>query len=446
MLDTSHAQIPFEIDDQTQDPFYYWEVLKKRKFYGLIPFICVFAIGFALAMLWPPTFLSVGKILVESQQIPVDLVRPTVTATAPERLMMIEQRVMTRDNLLKIVDKYQLFSDRRNTLSRTDIFDLMRENTVIKPVEVDALRPQNINLTVAITVGFMDRRPDIATKVANELITLFLNEDARNRTNRATETTKFLAQEAQKLRAELASIDAKILESSHHAQGTTGETTLPQLVALKAELAQKSAVYSESHPDIRRLKAQIKALENVTVPLTQIPTVTQGNAAQGTILDPLLLQRLSVQQNLESTNQKLAAAQRGENLERDQFSERLQILEQAVPPQRPVKPNRPKLIALAFFAAVMIGFAGIWMVESVDKTIRGSKDLLSVANGQLIVAIPYIVTQAELSHKKGRMVFVAGVFLAILLAGLAAVHFLIRPLDELWVVFMTRLLGSWSGI
>ena len=142
MLDSSRLQAPLEMDDQGLDPSHYFEILKKRKFYGLIPFVCIFAIGFAVALLWPPTFLSEGKILVQSQQIPVDLVRPTVTATASERLATIEQRVMTRDNLLKIVDKYQLFANQRDTLSRTDMLDLMRANTVIKPVEIDIQRRQ----------------------------------------------------------------------------------------------------------------------------------------------------------------------------------------------------------------------------------------------------------------------------------------------------------------
>jgi len=434
MLDSSHRQAPFEIDDQSLDPFQYYAILKKRKFYGLIPCIVVFAIGFAIAMLWPPTFLSEGKILVVSQQIPIDLVRPTVTATASERLMTIEQRVMTRDNLLKIVDKYRLYADRRDTLSRTDMLDLMRKNAVIKPVDQDIQRRQNEILTVAVTIGFTDRQPDIATNVANELITLFLNEDARNRTSRATETTKFLEQESQKLQVELASIDAQILASRKQAP----ETTLPQLTILKAELAQKSAVYSASHPDVKRLKAQIEALEKVTVPLTQIPATTQGNTT-GQALDPILLQRMGIQQNLENTNQKLAAARRGENLERDQFSERLEVLEQATPPQRPIKPNRPKVIAFSFLAAIMAGFAGIFLVESVDKTIRGSRDLLAVANGQMVVAIPYIVTQGELFHKKRQIVIVIGIMIAALLVGLVTVHFLVRPLDELWAVFIRRL-------
>src|SRR6266540_4183078 len=162
--DRSQMQPPYDVDEQGLDPSHYFEILKKRKFYILVPFILVAAVGFAVVMLWPPTYLSEGKILVESQQIPTDLVRPTVTATARERLQVIEQRVMTRDNVLAIMDKYQIFADRRDTLSRTELLDLMRENIRIKSVDVDQMRARENRTTIALTVGFTNRRPDIATK------------------------------------------------------------------------------------------------------------------------------------------------------------------------------------------------------------------------------------------------------------------------------------------
>ena len=66
MLDTSNVQEPFVVEDQASlDPLYYYEILKKRKFYALIPFFCIFAIGWTIVMLMPPTYLSEGKILVE---------------------------------------------------------------------------------------------------------------------------------------------------------------------------------------------------------------------------------------------------------------------------------------------------------------------------------------------------------------------------------------------
>jgi uncharacterized protein involved in exopolysaccharide biosynthesis len=339
---------------------------------------------------------------------------------------------MTRDNLLKIADKYKMFADQSSKLSRTDMLDLMRANTIVKPVELGV---QNQIVTVAVTVGFTSRRPDIATNVANELITLFLTEDARNRTNRASETTKFLEQEVKKLQSELASIDDKLIRSRELTPGT-----VPQLALLKLEYTAKSAVFSPSHPEVRRLKAQIEALEKEGKEggeWVQASPAPVGGYNQ--LLDPLVLQRISVQSNLESTSQKLAAARRGESLERDQFSERLEVLEQAIPPQRPIKPNRPKLLALAFFAAVAVGFAGIFTIETIDKTIRNKDDLMTVANGQLIVEIPYLATKAELQKKKSRMVFLLGIMVASLLVGLIAIHFLLRPLDELWQILLTRL-------
>src|SRR5262245_39600242 len=248
MLDNVPAsmKMQYETAEPSFDAHYYYQILKKRVFYIVVPFVIVFAVGFAAAMLWPPTFLSEGKILVESQQIPADLVRPTVTATAKERVQVIEQRVMTRDNLLAIADKYQMFADQRDKLSRTELLDLMREHSQIKPLELDPQGRRNEKVTIAITVGFTDRRPEIAMKVANELVTLFLNEDARNRTNRAMETTKFLAREVQRLETELASIDTKMTELKRKQRATRvpGTTRVPEtavspLAVLKAELAQK---------------------------------------------------------------------------------------------------------------------------------------------------------------------------------------------------------------
>jgi uncharacterized protein involved in exopolysaccharide biosynthesis len=449
--DHSHRQAAYEGDDVGLDPSYYYGILKKRIFYILVPFVLVLVAGSAAAMLWPPTYLSEGKILVESQQIPADLVKPTVTTASKERIQVIEQRVMTRDNLLAILDKYQMFADQRDSLSRTELLDLMRQNTKIKPLELDQATGRTDGLTtIALTVGFTDRRPDVATKVANELITLFLNEDARNRTNRAMETTKFLAREVQRLEGDLAAIDAKIADfkRKYVALGPLplSDQTLPQLAVLKAELAQKSGVYSKAHPDVLRLKRQIAAIEQMTMPSAATATATAAAAAGSPIdkdaLDALQAQRTSIQKNLETAADKLSAAQLGEKLERDQFAERLQVLEQAVMPQKPIKPNRGKILALALLGAVMAGFVGVFAVESLDRTIRGSRDLASVADGHLILAIPYISTRAELGRKKSRIALVLGLFAVALVATLAAAHFFWRPLDELWTILLDRLIAA----
>src|SRR6266436_4695527 len=132
-------------------PAYYLGLLKRRWPYFLIPFVSVLLVGGAAAYLWPATYFSDGKILVQSQQIPSDLVRPTVTSAAQERIQVIEQRTMTRDNLIAIIDKFQLFPDKRSLMSVTELVELMKKSIKIEPV-VQPLAFSRGNLTQNPTV------------------------------------------------------------------------------------------------------------------------------------------------------------------------------------------------------------------------------------------------------------------------------------------------------
>src|ERR1035441_9138418 len=98
-------------------PAFYWELVKRRWLLFIIPFVPILIGGLAAAALWPATYRSEAKILEQAQQIPTELVRPTVTNAAQERIQVIEQRTMTRDNLLAIVDKFKLFPERRALMS-----------------------------------------------------------------------------------------------------------------------------------------------------------------------------------------------------------------------------------------------------------------------------------------------------------------------------------------
>src|SRR5438128_11193624 len=117
-------------------PAFYWGLFKRRWAYFLIPFVLIAPAGIVLALLLPPSFVSEGKILVQSQQIPSELVRPTVTNAAQERIQVIQQRTMTRDNLIAIADKFKLFPDKRTLMSPTELVEAVKKNTKIAPVHL----------------------------------------------------------------------------------------------------------------------------------------------------------------------------------------------------------------------------------------------------------------------------------------------------------------------
>jgi uncharacterized protein involved in exopolysaccharide biosynthesis len=437
------SQYP-ESSETGLDVSYFWGVFKRRWLYFLLPFIVVLGVGAGIVMYLPPVFLSEGRILVESQQIPVDLVRPTITAGAKERIQVLEQRVMTRDNLLGIVKKFDLYADRPEW-SATDRFDRVRESALIKPVELDSRRRNDV--TIAINVGFEHTRPDVAMRVANELMTLILAEDARNRANRAAETTRFLAREVSRLETELGTVEAQIIEIRRRpavaATHEVADKRVLQLASMKAELDIKLATFSKTHPEIIRLKRQIEAFEKLIAaqPMpepTTAPTPTPAPISADA-LDGLLGQRASLQKSLEGASQKLAAARLGESLERQQFSERLEVIEQAVMPQKPIKPNRPKFLALVLGFAGMCGVGCAFAAEMLNRSIRSVRDLAAVIDPHLLVPIPYIKTKGEIRARRLKVASSLLALFAVIGGGMFAVDTYVRPLDLLWASVVMRL-------
>jgi uncharacterized protein involved in exopolysaccharide biosynthesis len=414
-------------------PAYYWKLIKRRWAFFFIPFVFVASVGVGGAMLWPPTYLSEGTILVQSQQIPTELVRPTVTSAAQERIQVIEQRTMTRDNLIAIADKFRLFPEKRQLMSATELVELMKNSTKIEAVDPaldfkkQRSRPME-NPTTIFSVGFEHSDPQTASRVANELVTRILSEDLRDRTSRASDTTKFLAREVQKLQADNASLDAKIsqLRIAQGKPAVSGGVDQPTtlLGQLKAELAQRSALYSERHPLIQSLKRQIEAMEKAVS-----PPVGVDAGVDTTNIDALVAQQEALQKNLDAATAKLDAARLGESLEKDQQSEKLEVIEQPTVPQEPIRPKRLKVAGIAVLLAFMTGAGLAFVAEFTDKGIRRSNDLFGVVDSKLIVSIPYITTVAELRRRKRRIVLTILSFVIGLIGVLTAAYLFLPPLD-----------------
>jgi polysaccharide biosynthesis transport protein len=295
----------------------YLAMARRRAWIIGIIFSVVLAVGLVVTMLIPPTYESTGTIVIESQQVPTDLVQATVTSFADERIEIIKQRVMTRENLLRIIEKHQLFKGPEyegSKITPSDMIDQMRQRirVVLVNANVQNRAGRGTSGTIAFKVSFENRRPDLAQRVANELVTLFLDENVKVRTERATQTTVFLTQEATKLKTELETLEAQIagykvengnslpdnaaltataiqrleadlraletegrsaneeiraleleLSGAKAGLGAVGQTRTPEqeLSLAKAELARLASLYTDNHPDVRAAKRKVEGLE-----------------------------------------------------------------------------------------------------------------------------------------------------------------------------------------
>lgn len=512
----------------------YIDILKRRKIHIVGIFSVVLVVSVLVALFIPPVYQSVGTILVESQQISTDMIKSSDTAFADERIEVIKQRVMTRANLLQIINKYDLFSESKNNLQPSEMVDKIREAIAVTTLSADKGQGKG-KATIAFKVSFDYRYPDIAHKVTNDLVTLFLDENAKSRTEQAAETTEFLLQESDRLRKELEEVENKVavykqqnanalpehlelhmnmiqraeadlrdvereykstqeelryleieLEAAkagvgakpaYQQQMTTPENELDKL---KNDLLKASATYKENHPTVKSLKRKIELLEkNLAANPNEQKSTTTNSLSMADTETALRVEKVKAQieaskARLQSLSQQQSSlrgkmgqlegrvvispqVERGlstlmrdfetakskydeikskqnnakiaENLEQDNKAERFSLLEAPLVPDKPIRPNRKKMMAMGFFLAIAAAFGLVMLMESLDKRVRGAEFLTSVVGVRPIGIIPYIKTQAELNHNRGRYKYYVGGIALFMLIVLALAHFLWMPLD-----------------
>jgi capsule polysaccharide export protein KpsE/RkpR len=290
----------------------------------------------------------------------------------------------------------------------------------------------------------------LAMKVANEFLTLILNEDVRARTNRAIETTQFLARETKRLQTDLDAVDAELAEAKRKQADPTTEhpdaiaselqKQMLTLSTMKTDLIGQLSVHSEAHPAVKALKKRIAALEAQIAaapkmdPANPWAKLDPANSQKGTPenLEALGQRETYLQQALDEATKKLRAARLGESMERDQQAEHLQVIEQPAVPQKPIKPKRVKLFTMAFALAAMAGAGILVLAELMDKSIRGSRDLAAVVDSHLLVAIPYITTPGELARRKRRIILLWVVLAVSLITGAAVAYYIGVEIDSSW--------------
>ena len=508
----------------------YLSIVRRRAPYLVGIFSAVLLISIIVAITIPPAYRATGTIIVESQQLPDNVVPSAIKNRLDDQISNIMQRIMTRENLLQLANKHQLFSENAGSLSTSNLINKMRQRIFIETDGAsDAVRTNRQGQpAITFTLSFEDRHPDVALDVTNDLVNLFMEWNAKLRTEGAKEATTFLTQESNKLKVEVDKLEQSItdykqqhknalpeqltlrmtmlsraendlreierdtrstkeeirtleveLDAAKRGAGTE-ESPGQSLPALKAELARLSVIYKESHPDIRRLKRKIEAMEKAAdapaaantaadIPslavyriqakidsdkarlnslaqqremlqskisenesaMIQTPKVGQG-------LEVLIRDRDIAQKKFEEFRSKRMNAKIAENLESDNKTGNFSVLEPPILPEKPFKPNRIKILLIGFFLALASSGGIVMLLESLNKRIRGTAALTHVLGYRPLAVIPYLPLKEEAIRRKHILKQLLVAAIAALILSIIALHFLYMPLDSLFIKILTR--------
>ena len=80
-----------------------------------------------VALVLPSVYESKSTILIESQQIPPEFVKSTVTGYADQRIQSLNQQILSRTKLLEIIRQFGLYADQRQKRTQEEIVETMRK-------------------------------------------------------------------------------------------------------------------------------------------------------------------------------------------------------------------------------------------------------------------------------------------------------------------------------
>jgi uncharacterized protein involved in exopolysaccharide biosynthesis len=231
----------------------YW---RRRRTFWIVASVVAVSIAL-IAVFWPPTYRAMATILIEQQEIPQELVRSVITSFADQRVQVISQRVMTTQNLLGLVERYKLYPDIREKEPREVLLEKMRNDIGMHMISANVIDPrsgQPTHATIAFSVSYDSRSPDLALKVANDLSSLYLNENLTSRTQSSQQTATFFSEEASRQQVHIDELDKKlaVFKEKHHDE-------LPELTQLNIQTAERTDL------DVRDQESRIAGYDSQRV-------------------------------------------------------------------------------------------------------------------------------------------------------------------------------------
>jgi polysaccharide chain length determinant protein (PEP-CTERM system associated) len=514
----------------------YWMIVRRHRWLLILPFVTV-SLGTALySLTLPDIYRASSSVLVEAPKVPESYVQSTVSMRVQDRVRTVTQQIKSRTRLEQVARELGLLRNSFEGKARDDYLTKMSNH-----IEVTV---QGAGNDIFI-VSYEEKDPRTVMLVANKLVSLFIDDNLKMREQYAEGTTDFLEGELQRVEKLLQAQEKTVAEYKQRSMGelpaqqdanqrtldrlqmqlqsvaTTLESartrksfilrqlstqdsevalsptgpTRPsgesssiaqQLEQRRLVLATLQRIYTDTYPDIIRLKQEIAELEAhlaaqgprsqtvESVPPVARPSRTISRQQQQELeqIDleegKLRQQQANIQEQIVAYERKVAnAAQReqellvltrdydstrknydsllarrqqaqiAENLEKRQKSEQFRVLDEARIPTKPWKPQRFKILLAGMGLGLAVGVSAVFLAVYLDQSFYDLEDLEQFTNLPVLATIPLLITTVDQRKQRLRRRCFWAACLLIPPVTMMSVHFLWMRLDALFARTVT---------
>lgn len=380
------------------------------------------AVSVIMALGQTHLYRSTEVLQVASPRIAGDLAPTTVEGSAARRFQVVEQVLMSRNNVLEMIEEFGLFQDLPE-LTDTEKVVLFRNSTRIKGVAAVGTSRSEHGSVAILTFAAELPSPYQAQQVAHELAqrTIALSRDAR--LTQAKETLDFFKDEERKLVDQVSALDIEIEEyRTTHAVALPGEVEFrrnqiaainDELLTIDREIIGVQRSIQQIDPNTRqatreRLTADFRAELTRLSEQRELLASRRDELSRALETTPEITRELGVfERRLEQLQNQLAVvtarrteAEVGFKLESEGSGQRLTVLEEATLPDYPFTSSRKKQAVLGAAVSLVLAFVVAFLLELRKPVIRSAAQMKRELGFDPVVSIPQMDLRPEEKRRR----------------------------------------------
>jgi polysaccharide biosynthesis transport protein len=284
------------MEEQSFHPLDYVGAVKRRMWWFLVPLaVCVLG-GIIALLVLPKKYVSQAAIAIASPTLSPDLMRGVSSMDPGERQRAISQILLSPAVLERVVREEKI----NPTKPVADVASWLRINVVENvsvPNPIGLTRPDPDKGIDLFYLGYSDSEPARAQRITNRLAYVFVEENSKQQTVMAENTSELLAQQLADSQAKLTKIDDELRGKKQNYMGR-----LPEQTAANVQMVNGARSQFES------LSMQLRTeQDHLNLVESQISQLRQGVGAEG-MTTASVAQVQAAQKHIDDLEAQLAQA------------------------------------------------------------------------------------------------------------------------------------------
>ncbi len=278
----------------------YIDVVRRHKGWIFGPFLFTVVASVVGAYLYPDSYTSQAVVKIVPQQVPQNMVQSAINQQMSDRINSMAQTILSRTVLTTIINTFGLYTRERSRMPIEDVIEQMKKNVQILPVASPTATNDHIP-AFGVTFSYGNRL--LAQRVVQDLVSRFIDENIRNRSNATFQTTQFIRDQMDDAKKQLEDAENKLAGFRMQNNGRLPDqvdANMRSLSGLQSEATFLNSQISRANQEKLQLESNIRIMKD------QMNTMTRDPAAAGLAVERKSERLLEAEREFQTSESQLS--------------------------------------------------------------------------------------------------------------------------------------------